>query len=452
MHKRGTVGLMVLTGMLASCGGGVTPTPVAPGNPAGFTATAKGSSQIQLDWSGVPAGAHVVLERKFNASAYITLKDSPTGTSWVDQGLTPNTTYTYRIKAVNAAGSSSGLEKSATTAAPGNPDFTLGATPNTLNIGPGQSGTVSISVTRPQNPDGAVALTLEGAMAGTGVDRIAGSFTPVSGAEGSTLTLTVGANVPVGTYDLAVRGTNGSVTKTANVRVVVEKWLLVDDDRSNNNWPGNSTAPDSDGDRSMRAAMAGRVFDVTVVPYSASGQEKDEPDGPGVDTLKRYSGVVWYTGDTIVSPVTSDDVANLQGYLNTAGRRVVLFSPGFIRTSATNGSTLAEPGDAVRSFFKSYAGVDRVAYAGVIDGTYTVTGQANTVTQGLNLTLTRGANRADLAPAQGTQTLLTVGSTVVATAKTGVGTAASSQLTLLGVPTGRLTLADTTSLLGKLMQ
>ncbi|WP_157465300.1 fibronectin type III domain-containing protein [Deinococcus apachensis] len=450
MHQRGMVGLLLLTGVLASCGGGGAAPGQAPANPTTFTAAARGSTQVQLDWSGVEAGAHVVLERKFNNGAYATLKDNLTTTTWLDQNLTPNTTYTYRIKAVNAAGSSSGLEKSATTAVPGDPDFTLSATPNTLSLGPGQSGTTTLGITRPANPDGDVTLALEGGMAGTGADRIAGAFT--SGTDGNgTLRLTVGANVPVGTYDLTVKGTNGSVTKTANVRVVVEKWLLVDDDRSGNNWPTSNPAPDSDGDKFMRAAMGGKVFDVTVVPYSASGQEKDEPDGPSVEVMKKYSGVVWYTGDTIVSPVTHDDVANLQGYLNTANRKVVLFSPGFIRTSATNGSTLAEPGEAVQTFFKDYAGVDKVAYAGLIDGSYTVTGQANTVTQGLSLTLTRGANRADLAPGQGTQTLLTAGSAVVATVRAGVGTATSSRLTLLGLPTGKLTQNDTASLLGKLM-
>ncbi|WP_139806358.1 fibronectin type III domain-containing protein [Deinococcus hopiensis] len=449
MQKQGMVGLLMLTGALASCGGGGAAPEHIPANPTTFTATAKGSTQVQLDWSGVQEGAHVVLERKSNNGAYATLKDNLTTTTWLDQNLTPNTAYTYRIKAANAAGSSSGLEKSAATAASGNPDFTLGAAPNTLSIGPGRSSATTIGLTRPQNPEGTVTLTLEGAMVGTGTDKIAGTFKPTEA--NSTLSLTVGANVPVGPYDLTVRGTNGSLTKTANVRVVVEKWLLVDDDRSGNNWPTSSPAPDSDGDKFMRAAMAGKVFDVAVVPYSASGQAKDEPDGPSADTMKKYSGVVWYTGDTIVSPVTRNDVANLQDYLNTANRKVVLFSPGFIRTSATNGSTLSEPGEAVQTFFKAYAGVDKVAYAGLINGSYTVAGQANTVTQGLSLALTKGANRADLAPGQGTETLLSAGSAVVATARSGVGTATSSALTLLGLPTSNLTQNDTATLLGKLM-
>ncbi|MBB5362851.1 fibronectin type III domain-containing protein [Deinococcus humi] len=448
MQKREMVGFLMLTGALASCGdGGAAPGQI-PANPTTFTAAAKGSTQVQLDWSGVEAGAHVVLERKFNNGAYATLKDNLTTTSWLDENLTPNTTYTYRLKATNAVGSSSGLEKSATTADSGNPDFTLDATPNTLSIGPGQSSATTVSVTRPQNPDGTVALTLEGEVVGTGPDKIAGTFS-----EGNnTLSLTVGSNVPVGLYDLTVRGTNGSVTKAANVRVVVEKWLLVDDDRSGNNWPTSNPAPDSDGDKFMRAAMAGKVFDVAVVPYSASGQAKDEPDGPSTETMKKYSGVMWYTGNTIVNPVTSGDVANLQGYLNTANRKVVLFSPGFVRTSATNGSTMAEPGEAVQTFFKAYAGVDKLAYAGLINGSYTVTGQANTVMQGLSLTLKQGANRADLAPGQGTQTLLSAGSAVVATVRSGVGTATSSRLTLLGLPTSNLTQDDTTALLGKLMR
>ncbi|QLG12700.1 hypothetical protein HLB42_17360 (plasmid) [Deinococcus sp. D7000] len=92
-----------------------------------------------------------------------------------------------------------------TTPAPGNPDFTLSIQPGTLTLGAGKSGTVQIGVGRPANPEGTPVLSLEGASVGQGTGKVAGTF---GGASGTVLTLTIGADVPVGPHTLTVPGTH----------------------------------------------------------------------------------------------------------------------------------------------------------------------------------------------------------------------------------------------------
>ena len=105
-----------------------------PGKPTGLTATVDGATQISLSWThvGVAADRYDV-ERK-SGSGTFTNVGMPTGTSFTNSGLTASTTYTYRVRAVNAAGNGSfSDEMTGTTTATGTepdpdpPDTTAGA-------------------------------------------------------------------------------------------------------------------------------------------------------------------------------------------------------------------------------------------------------------------------------------------------------------------------------------
>jgi chitodextrinase len=108
--KRISLALLILVS-LVGCdlfGGGV------PKNPDSFTATATSDTQITLSWKSVENADGYALERKSeggNYAALITLAD----TTYVDSALTPGTAYTYRVKATNKKGSSSGVEAKAST-------------------------------------------------------------------------------------------------------------------------------------------------------------------------------------------------------------------------------------------------------------------------------------------------------------------------------------------------
>jgi hypothetical protein len=97
-----------------------TPPPTAPTN---LTATASGTS-INLNWgtSSDNIGVSYVVDREAPGSSSFVQIATTTGTSYSDGGLAPNSTYTYKVQAVDWAGNQSAFSNtaSATTGA-GNP-------------------------------------------------------------------------------------------------------------------------------------------------------------------------------------------------------------------------------------------------------------------------------------------------------------------------------------------
>jgi hypothetical protein len=79
---------------------GATPTPT-PTPPSSLAATATSSSQINLTWSdNSPDETGFRIERGLNASSFSFIVDKAAGTvTHSDTGLTPSTTYYYRVRA-----------------------------------------------------------------------------------------------------------------------------------------------------------------------------------------------------------------------------------------------------------------------------------------------------------------------------------------------------------------
>jgi hypothetical protein len=456
MHtKKLTLGLLALTLSLASCGPG-NPVPVtAPGNPTTFTATATNSTAVLLNWSAVPDASNFTLERKTNGGAYAVVAPSVPGNtlSYSDTALTPSTAYTYRLKAVNSAGTSSGVERDVTTPAPGNPEFTLSAQPTALTVTAGRSGSAQIGVTRPANPEGGVTLSLEGASAGSGPSKIQGAF---GGAGGTLLMLNVGAEVPVGPHTLTVRGKNGSIEKTVQLTVNVERWAIVDDDDSSNNSSATNPAsvPDSVADKAIRAAMnaADRPFDVFVVPHGTGGYEPDIPDGPSATQLSKYSGVVYYSGSSFATAMTNDDLASMGAFVDAPGRKLILLSSAVLRNSVGGRNQLQVPDERFRPLLVTRAGLAQTASGETIAmPAYTLTGQANTVMQGLNVPVAARSFRSYMTPAAGTQTLFRENDQVIATGRAATGASGSSKVIVAGFEINGVAQADANALLGRLL-
>ena len=90
--------------------GGTTPT--VPGSPAGLAATAVSSSQINLSWTapsnngGSAITGYRIDRSSDNGSTWSTIASNTgnTNTSYSDFGLLPDTTYTYRVSAINSVG------------------------------------------------------------------------------------------------------------------------------------------------------------------------------------------------------------------------------------------------------------------------------------------------------------------------------------------------------------
>lgn len=73
--------------------------------PTGLTATNAGIKQIELQWDAVPGATSYQIDRTNYDGTHDTLLTS--GTSYLDSGLHPNSTYSYRVRAVSG-GSFSG--------------------------------------------------------------------------------------------------------------------------------------------------------------------------------------------------------------------------------------------------------------------------------------------------------------------------------------------------------
>jgi glucose/arabinose dehydrogenase len=105
-----------------------------PSDPTGLTATADGLSQADLDWSpstdNVGVTGYRVERCQGQGCTEFAEVAAPTGTSHSDTGLSPSTTYRYRVRAVDPSGNFSGysgVAEATTDAAPHTPPGLVGA-------------------------------------------------------------------------------------------------------------------------------------------------------------------------------------------------------------------------------------------------------------------------------------------------------------------------------------
>jgi len=96
--------------------------------------------------------------------------------------------------------------------------FSLSASPGSVSVVQGASGSTTITSTVSGGFNSAVTLSASGAPAGVTV-----GFSPssITGTGSSTLTFTVASTTAAGTYSIAVKGTSGSTTSTTNVSLTV---------------------------------------------------------------------------------------------------------------------------------------------------------------------------------------------------------------------------------------
>jgi len=119
--------------------GSYTPPPdtTPPSAPTGLTATAASATQINLAWTvstdqvGV-TGYRVERCSGAGCSNFVQIA-TPTGTTFNNTGLTASTSYSYRVRATDAANNLSGFSSTATTS-------TQGPTPISVSISPKRGG------------------------------------------------------------------------------------------------------------------------------------------------------------------------------------------------------------------------------------------------------------------------------------------------------------------------
>src|SRR5262249_43610490 len=130
--------IMQMVAFRAALSGPPDTTP--PTAPANLTATATSSTQINLSWTAstdkiAVHGYHVERCQEAGCSTFA-LVTTVTTTSYSNTGLTASTPYSFRVRAIDGAGNTSGYSNtsSATTQAP--PDTTVPTAPSNLTATP----------------------------------------------------------------------------------------------------------------------------------------------------------------------------------------------------------------------------------------------------------------------------------------------------------------------------
>ncbi|HEU5488488.1 MAG TPA: fibronectin type III domain-containing protein [Candidatus Nitrosotalea sp.] len=134
-----------------------------PQPPTGLTATVASSSEIDLSWTapannGGAAITGYMIERSQDAGSTWSTMSSNTGstsTTYSDTGLTPSTSYTYRVSAINSVGTSSPSNvASATTSV----STSVPQPPTGLTASAVSSSTIDLSWNAPGNDGGSAII------------------------------------------------------------------------------------------------------------------------------------------------------------------------------------------------------------------------------------------------------------------------------------------------------
>jgi kumamolisin len=219
-------------------------------------------SAIALSASGLPTGATA----SFNPTS-IAAPGTGSSTLTITAGsATPTGSYTITV-----TGTGGGVTQTASVSLTVNsgstPSFTISASPASVTIAQGSSGTSKVSTTVAGGFDSAIALSASGLPTG-----VTASFSPSSiaapGSGSSTLTLTASSSAATGTYTVTITGTGGGLTHTTTVSLTV----------STGSTPSFTLTPNpssvtvqagSSGTSTITAAISGG-FD-SAIALSASG-------------------------------------------------------------------------------------------------------------------------------------------------------------------------------------
>jgi VCBS repeat-containing protein len=96
------------------------------------------------------------------------------------------------------------------------PNFTLSASPGSLSIMQGASGTSAVTIAPQNGFNGSVSLSASGLPGG-----VTASFNPNPATATSTLTLTASGTATTGTVTVTITGTSGSLTNTTTIALTV---------------------------------------------------------------------------------------------------------------------------------------------------------------------------------------------------------------------------------------
>ncbi len=170
-----------------------------------------------------------ITRTNFTGAVTLSLGSAPAGvTGSFDPGTPAGTSSTLTVSVgpavatgvydltVNGNGSPGTRSTPLTLTVSAAPDYTLSLSPAALTVDPGATGTTTVTIAR-TNFTGAVTLSLGNAPTG-----VTGSFNPAAPTgTSSTLTVSVGAAVAAGTYNLTVDGTGAPGNRSTPLTLTV---------------------------------------------------------------------------------------------------------------------------------------------------------------------------------------------------------------------------------------
>ena len=197
-------------------------------NSAGFGLSLSASTLSVAAGASGSSTLTVSAQQGFTGAVSLSAAGLPVGVTAVFSPANATTTSTLTLTASSSAaagtstvtitGTSGTLSSTArlslTVTAP--PSFAISATPASLNLAPGASGTSAIAISPQNGFQGTVSLAASGLPSG-----VTASFSASSTTTSSTLTLSTATSVAAGTYTVTITGTSGSLHNTAAVTLTV---------------------------------------------------------------------------------------------------------------------------------------------------------------------------------------------------------------------------------------
>jgi fibronectin type 3 domain-containing protein len=297
---------------------------VVPTAPTANTATANSSSQITVSWSGATDNVGVTgyfVERCSGAgcSNFVQVA-SPTTSPYVNTGLAASTSYSYRVRATDAAGllSSYSATASATTQAGGGGDTTPPTAPSGLGATVASSSQINLSWTASTDNIGVTTYLVErcqgaGCSAFTQVGTVTGT-PPLTTFQSTGLAASTSYSFRVRAQDAALNfSTTYSNTATATTQSSA--------DTTPPSTPTNFTA--TAGTNQVSLAWTASTDNVAVTGYVI-----ERCQGPG---CTNFSQVATVTSTSYVDAFVSvaftynyrvravDAAGNSSGYSGTSG-------------------------------------------------------------------------------------------------------------------------------------
>jgi len=225
------------------------PDTTPPSAPTGLTATAASSTQINLAWTASTDNVGVTgykVERCSGASCSSFAQiATPTTTTFNDTSLTASTSYSYRVRAIDAASNLSIFSSTATAS-------TQAAAPIFVSIFPKRGG-ITVSQTLP------LSATVNNDVGGVGV-----TWTATGGAlTGQTSSSATFSSPAAGSFTITAKS-NADTTKSASVTIGVTDLIGVTTYHNNLSRDGTNPKEFALTTSNVNTASFGRLFSCPV--------------------------------------------------------------------------------------------------------------------------------------------------------------------------------------------